>query len=125
MTCADPVIFVLGGGGRTEYDKKCFVNLLVLKLIYSGFNVLNLFTEGSSFTFKENCTFCIERGSNISQGRVGSNSIAQPYRTCDFQGESGPPPPPPPHTHTPPLWVRASLIPHKIIGFHVLIMSYV
>ena len=65
-----------GGGGRTESDrKKDFVNFLVLKLIYSGFIVLNMLTVGSTVNIKENCTFWFQRGSNIFQG-WGSNSIA-------------------------------------------------
>ena len=65
-----------GGGGRTESDrKKDFVNFLVLKLIYSGFIVLNKLTVGSTVNIKENCTFWFQRGSNIFQG-WGSTSIA-------------------------------------------------
>ena len=68
--------FRLRGGGRTESDtKKDFVNFLVLKLIYSGFIVLNMLTVGSTVNIKENCTFWFQRGSNIFQG-WGSNSIA-------------------------------------------------
>ena len=52
----------VGGGGGGEgagqnLTEKGFVNFLVLKLIYSGFNVLNMFTVGSTVNFKENCTF--------------------------------------------------------------------
>ena len=65
-----------GGGGRTDSDrKKDFVNFLVLKLIYSGFIVLNMLTVGLTGNIKENCTFWFQRGSNIFQD-WGSNSIA-------------------------------------------------
>ena len=65
-----------GGGGRTESDrKKDFVNFLVLKLIYSGFIILNMLTVGSTVNIKENCTFRFLRGSNIFRG-WGSHSIA-------------------------------------------------
>ena len=37
-----------GGGGGENLTEKGFVNFLVLKLIYSGFKVLNLFTEDST-----------------------------------------------------------------------------
>ena len=88
----------MGGLAGENLTKKCFVNFLVLKLIYSGFNVLNLFTEGSTFTFKENCTFRF----HFPGG--GGTQLLIPYRTFDFQGESGPPalptPPPPPLTTT-------------------------
>ena len=56
------------GGAGQNLTEKGFVNFLVLKLIYSGFNVLNLFTEGSAVTFKENCTFWFQRVSNIFLG---------------------------------------------------------
>ena len=64
--------FRLRGGRGTGQNltEKGFVNFLVLKLIYSGFNVLNLFTVGSTVSFKENCTFWFQRGSNIFQGGV-------------------------------------------------------
>ena len=86
----------VGGGAGQNLTEIGFVNFLVLKLIYSGFNVLNLFTKGSPATFKENCTFWFRRGSNIFQG-WGRNQLHYiPYRACDFQGQSGPPAPPPP-----------------------------
>ena len=37
-----------GGGAGQNLTEKGFVNFLVLKLIYSGFNILNLFTVGST-----------------------------------------------------------------------------
>ena len=37
-----------GGGARHNLTEKGSVNFLVLKLIYSGFNFLNLFTVGST-----------------------------------------------------------------------------
>ena len=68
--------FRLRGRGGAESDtKKYFVNFLVLKLIYSGFIVLDMLTVGSTVNIKENCTFWFQRGSNIFQGWV-SNSIA-------------------------------------------------
>ena len=57
-----------GGGAEQNLTEKGFVNVLVPKLIYSGFNVLNLFTEGSTATFKENCTFWFQRGLTFSRG---------------------------------------------------------
>ena len=89
--------FRLGGGGGwagQNLTEKGFVNFLVLKLVYGGFNVLNLLTEGSTVTFKENCTFWFKRGTNISRGG-GRTQLLIPLRTCDCQGESGPSPPPP------------------------------
>ena len=72
-------MFVLGwgggGGAGQNLTEIGYVNFLVLKLIYSGFNVLNWFTEGSTVSFKENCTFRFQRGSNIFQG-WGLDSIA-------------------------------------------------
>ena len=62
------------GGGQNLIDKG-FVKFLVLKLLYSRFNVLNLLTVGSTANFKENCIFLFQRGSNIFQ-EWGSNSIA-------------------------------------------------
>ena len=57
-----------GGGAGQNLTEKGFVNFLVLKLIYSGFNVLNLFTVGSTVNFKENCTFWFQRGPTFSRG---------------------------------------------------------
>ena len=57
-----------GGGAGQNLTEEGFVNFLVLKLIYSGFNVLKLFTVGSTVNFKGNCTFLFQRGSNITQG---------------------------------------------------------
>ena len=38
----------MGWGAGQNLTEKCFVNFLVLKLIYSGFNVLDLFTVRST-----------------------------------------------------------------------------
>ena len=62
---------VLGAG--QNLTEKGLVNFLVLKLIYSGFNVLNLFTVGSTVNFKENCTFWFLRGPTFSRGGVKLN----------------------------------------------------
>ena len=47
------------GGGGQNLTEKGFVNFLVLKLIYSGFNVLNLFTVGSTVTL---LYFLVQKG---------------------------------------------------------------
>ena len=98
-----------GGGAGQNLAEKGFVNFFVLKLIFSGFNVLNLFTEDSTVTFKDNCTFWFQRGSNIFQG-WGSNIVACifPIELVIFKvSPCHLPPPPPPLPHQPPLWVRA------------------
>ena len=64
-----------GGGARQNLTGKKTVNFLVLKLIYSGFIVLNILIVGSTGNIKENCTFWFQRGSNIFQD-WGSNSNA-------------------------------------------------
>ena len=53
-----------GAGAGQNLTEKGFVNFLVLKLIYSGLNVLNLIVVN----FKENCTFWFQRGPTFSRG---------------------------------------------------------
>ena len=91
--CGSSNFRLRGGGGRTESDrKKDFVNYLVLKLIYSGFIVLDSLTVGSTVNIKENCTFCSKGGPTFSRGG-GRTRLLIPYRTCDFQDEFRPPVP--------------------------------
>ena len=61
-----------GGGAGQNLTEKCFVNFLVLKLICSGFDVLDLFTVGSTVNL---LYFLVQKGVQHFPG-VGSNSIA-------------------------------------------------
>ena len=80
-----------GGGGGGD---KTFVNFLVLKLIYSGFIVLNMLTVGSTGNIKKTVLFGSKEGPIFSR-TGGRTELLIPYRTCDFQGEFRPPVLPP------------------------------
>ena len=95
-TCADPGIFVRGGGGPGQSDKKSSGNVSFF------FLVLSLFYSSKMVHFKEIYHFSrFQRGSNIfqggptfSKGGGGGVQLLIPYRN-PFQGEgSGPPVPP-------------------------------
>ena len=91
VTCADPGIFVRGGGGG---PKKALTTCFFL--------VLSLFYRSQMVNFKEIYHFSsFQRGSNIFQGGGGGPTFSRggvqllvPYITCDFPGGSGPPVPP-------------------------------
>ena len=70
-------------GAGQNLTEKVFVNFLVLKLIYSGFNVLNLFTVGSTVNFRLTVLFGSKGGPTFSRGGDRSQ-LLNPYKTCDF-----------------------------------------
>ena len=80
-----------------------------VSLTIAFFLVLSLFYRSQMVNFKAIYHFSrFQRGSNIFQGGSnffqggGSNCLypIETHKTCDFQGEYGPPAPPPP------LWIR-------------------
>ena len=101
--CADPGIFVRGGGGggaghltKKSSDVFCFF------IVHSRFNSRQMVNLKEIYHFSR-----FQRGSNIFQGGWGggggvvSNCLfpIETHITCDFPGGSGPPAPPPP------LWI--------------------
>ena len=70
-----------GGGARQNLTEKGSVNFLVLKLIYSGFNVLNLFTVGSTVNL---LYFLVQKWVQHFPGEGGRTQLLNPYRTFDF-----------------------------------------
>ena len=106
MSCADPGIFVRGGGGGGpgQFDKKRSDNVF-----FVVFFVLNLLYRSQMVNFKENYHFSrFQRGSNISRGGVqlfpgGSNCLFPigTHITCDFPGGGGGV-----RNPCPPLWIR-------------------
>ena len=54
-----------GGGAGQNLTVKCFVNFFVLKLIYSWFNVLDLFTVGSTVNL---LYFLVQKGVQLFPG---------------------------------------------------------
>ena len=87
-----------GGGGAGQYlTEKYFVNFLVLKLIYSGFNVLDLFTVGSTVNLMY---FLVQKGVQHLPGVGVKLNCLIPIELVIFKVSSGhlPPPPPPPKT---------------------------
>ena len=92
-SCADPGIFVRGGGSRSVCQKK---------LTTFFFSVLSLFYRSQMVNFKEIYHFSrFQRRSNIFQGGPtfsGGIQLLIPIEThitCDFPGGSGPPAPAP------------------------------
>ena len=51
-----------GGGAGQNLTEKCLFNCLVLKLNYSWFNVLHLFTVGSTVNFQRKLYFKVPKG---------------------------------------------------------------
>ena len=103
LPCADPGIFVRGGGeGQHQSSKKSSDNVVFF------FLVLSLFYRSQMVNFKEKCHFSrFRRGSNFFHGGGGvqlfpgggggSNCLfpIETYTTCDFPG-GGPNPLSPP-----------------------------
>ena len=82
-----------GGGAGQNLTEKCFVNLLVLKLIYSGFNVLDLFTVGSTVNL---LYFLVQKGVQHFPGLGVELNCLIPIELVIFKVSSGHLPPPPP-----------------------------
>ena len=106
-TCADPGIFVRGGGlGQSgQSDKKALTTFF-----FFFFLVLSLFYRRQMVNFKENYHFKGSRGGpTFSRGGTGAtfsrgSNCLFPIEThiiCDFPGGGGGPDPLPP-----PLWIR-------------------
>ena len=65
ITCADPGIFVRGGGGPGQTDKKSSDNVF----FFLFFFVLSLFFRSQMFNFKENYHFSrFQGGPTFSRG---------------------------------------------------------
>ena len=110
MTCADPGIFVRGGGGGPGHsDKKSLDNVF----FSSSFLALSLFLQKSNGQFQRNLScFKVSEGVQHFQvgvqlfpggggGGGGSNCLfpIETHITCDFSGGGGGPP-------VPTLWIR-------------------
>ena len=101
LPCADPGIFVRGGGGgrgpRQSDKKKALTALFVF--VFCFFLVLGLFYRSHVWLIsKKNIIFQGSGGGpNFSRGG-GSNCLfpIETQITCDFPGGSGLPAPPPP-----------------------------
>ena len=103
ISCADPGIFMGGGGVQVSLTKKA----LFFLIFYFIFLVLNLFYRSQMANFKEISDFSrFQSGSNFFQGGVqlfpgGSNSNCffpkETHITCDFPGGPDPLYPPPPY----------------------------
>ena len=94
ITCADPGIFVRGGGGVQV--KKSSDNVF-----FFFFSVLSLFFRSQMVNFKENYHFSrFQGGPTFSRGGGGSNCLfpIETHITCDFPGG--------PDLLSPPLWIR-------------------
>ena len=97
FTCADPGIFVRGGGGPGQSNKKSSDNVFFCFF----FLVLSLFYRSQMVNFKEIYHFSrFQRGSNIFQGgggagptfsRGGSNCLfpIEAHITCEFSRRGG------------------------------------
>ena len=88
-----------GGGAGQNLTEKGFVNFLVLKLIYSGFNVFNLFTVGSTVNF---LYFLVQKGVQHFPGVLVELNCLIPVELEIFKVSPGHLSPP-----QPPLWVCA------------------
>ena len=82
-----------GGGAGQVLTEKCFVNFLVLKLIYSGFSVLDLFTVGSTVNL---LYFLVQKGVQHLPGVEVELNCLIPIELVIFKVSSGHLPPPPP-----------------------------
>ena len=92
-----------GGGAGQNLTEKGFVNFLVLKLIYSGFNVLYLFTVGSTVNSKRKLYFLVPKGvQHFPRVGVELNCLFS-IKLAIFKVSPDHLLPPPP----PPFWVRA------------------
>ena len=107
--CADPGIFIRGGGGEGpgQSDKKALTTI---------FLVLSLFYRSQMVNFKEIYRFSrLQMGSNFFQGVqlfLGVSNCLFPIEThliCDFQEGVRTPCPPP-------LWIRTWCSPHQLHG---------
>ena len=70
ITCANPGIFVRGGGGPGQSDKKSSDNVF-----FFFFSVLSLFYRSQMVNFKENYQFSRFQGSNFFQGGGGGGGV--------------------------------------------------
>ena len=111
LPCADPGIFVRGGGCLRQSDKKTLTTLF-FGACFSFFLVLSLFYRSEMVNFKEKYHFSrFRRGLNFSSGGGGGNIFQgvgwgsnrlfpiETHITCDFPGVSGPPVPPSESAH--------------------------
>ena len=95
FSCADPEIFVRGGGGggvQVSLTKKSSDNVFFLVLsVKWSISKKSIIYQGS----RGGPTFS-RGGSNFFQGGGGSNCLfpIETHITCDFPGGSGPPVPP-------------------------------
>ena len=86
LPCADPGIFVRGGGGLRQSDKNALTTLFFV--FFSFFLVLSLFYRSQMVNFKEKYHFSrFRRGPNFSSGGggqlfqgVGGFQLLIPYR---------------------------------------------
>ena len=94
--CADPGIFVRGGGGPGQSDKKSSVNVCFLYCFFFFFCSPQLILQTSNGQFRKNLSFFkvpegvqhFRGGSNFFQGGGGSNCLfpIETHITCDFPG---------------------------------------
>ena len=85
-----------GGGGQNLTEKRA------LSTCWSSNLSITCLQWDQLSISKTTVLFGSKGGPTFSRGG-GRTQLLIPYRTCDFQGEFGPPVPPP----QPPLWVRA------------------
>ena len=123
-----------GWGGKTRIWQKKALSTFWSSNLSTGGSTSSTFLQWDQQSIsKKTVLFGSKGGPTFSRGG-GWTHLLIPYRTCDFSRwvwpTCYPPPPHPPTPPTPPtpqphLLVRAWLISHKMIVFHVLIMNYV
>ena len=89
ITCADPGIFVRGGGVQVKLTKKALTTFFFFCFFLSS----AYSSEVKCLISKKTIIFQGSRGVQLFPGGVGSNCLfpVETHITCDFPGGYGPP----------------------------------